>query len=419
MVRGEAGSCLSYPHFQFIAERSRAFASVAGFTNENFNYTNGAEAVQLEAARVSSNFFDVLGIRPALGRAFLSAEGQPGGKLVAVISDQFWRRHFNGYAKVIGRPITLDSKSYTVVGVLPASFQFAAIGTDVEVWTTHLNELNLMTPQQLQSGACYLDAVARLAPGVSTTQAQAEMKIFDQQYRDEYPKLADADPQRPVEVAPLKAKLVGGFRSIFFLLSAAVAVVLLIACANTAGLLLTRALKRRREVAIRVAMGASRKNLITQLLTESVLLGLAGGILGTALSLAVTHLLVNLSARSFPRANELVTSVDWHVLGFASALSIATGILFGFAPSIQFSKTNVSASLREEGRGTAGSRSRNFSRNFLVAGQIALSLVLLVGAGLLIRSFILLEIQPAGFEPGACSRWRSFCLQRDTRNQIR
>ncbi len=198
----DTNGCLSYPHFQLLAERSHAFTGIAGFTNESFNLTNASEAIQLQAARVSSNFFDVLGVNPALGRPFVSAEGKPGAKLVAIVSNRFWRRNFNGSPDVIGQSITLDSRPYTVVGVLPASFQFALLGTDIDVWTTHLNELNLMTPEQIQHGTCYLDAVARLAPGTSLTQAQAEMNVLDQQYLHEYPNLADADATRPVQVAP-------------------------------------------------------------------------------------------------------------------------------------------------------------------------------------------------------------------------
>ena len=411
--RSEGGSgsnggsigCLSLPHFQLIASRNRSFSQIAAFTNENFNFTRGSEAVQLQAARVSSNFFDVLGVRPVLGRSFLSSESKPGGNLAAILSDDFWRTHFHQDPNVIGQSITLDSRSYTIVGVLPPGFHFGLLGTNVQVWAPRFDELNLMTAQQVQIGACYLDAVARLAPGISIAQAQAEMNVLDNAYLRERPTLADADPKRPVEVVPLKARLVSGFRSIFFILSTAVAFVLLIACANVASLLLTRGLKRRREFAIRIAMGARRGQLALQLLTETVLLGIVSGILGLGLSLWGTRLMVNVVAGTFPRMTELAASdgsaisIDWRVLAFALVISALTGLLFGLAPALQFSKPEVGAALREEGRGTAGARSRNVSRHFLVAGQVALSLVLLVGAGLLIRSFIWLETQPPGFEP--------------------
>ncbi len=400
---GATNGCLSYPHFQLLAGRAHAFSALAAFTNETFSFSLAGEATQLQAARVSWNFFDLLGVRPAAGRTFLAGEGKAGGKPVALISDQFWRRRFGGNPDAVGQSISLDSRSHTIIGVLPASFQFGLLGPDIAVWTPRIDELNLATPQQIQGGTCYLNGVARLAPGVSIEQARAEMKVLDRQYVRDFPKMGDADPKRPVDVAPLKTKLVGSFRSVFLMLAAAVALVLLIACANAAGLLLTRALKRRREVAIRMAMGAGRAQLATQFLTESVVLALLAGIAGAVLSLAAAHALVRIAGQSFPQMTNLPMGadgswkVDWSVLAFTFALSITTGVLFGLVPALQFSNANVSASLREEGRGTAGARTRNFSRNFLVAGQIALSLILLVGAGLLIRSFILLETQSPGF----------------------
>ncbi|MBV8551052.1 MAG: ABC transporter permease [Acidobacteriaceae bacterium] len=395
----EGSGCLSYPHFSLVAGRSRGFEDIAGFTSENFNFTTGDEAVQLQAARVSSNFFRVLGINMAMGRGFTSDADKPGGRLVAVLSDAFWRRRLSGNPEIIGKPITLDAKSYTVVGVLPPWFRFASLGNETEVWTTHIDELNLMSPQQIQAGACYLAAVARLAPGSSIGASQAEMDVLNRQYLREYPKLADADPKRPVQVTPLRTKFVNSFRSMFLILSASVGIVLLIACANVAGLLLARGLKRRREIAIRMAMGASRKQVITQLLTESVVLALLSGMLGLALGVAGTHALAHFAAKQIGPASGLETTVDWRIAVFAVGVSIATGLLFGLAPALQFSRADVGAALREEGRGTAGARTKNLSCNLLAGGQIALSLVLLVAAGLLIRSFIRLQRQPPGFEP--------------------
>jgi putative ABC transport system permease protein len=395
---GDTDGCLSYPHFQLIAEGHQAFSSVAAFTNETFSFSDrGGEPMQLQAARVSWNFFDLLGVKPSMGRTFTAEEGKAGAKPVALISYELWHRHFSGRPNVAGQSISLDSTLYTIVGVLPVSFQFGLLGADTDIWTPRIDELNLATSQQIQGGTCYLNGIARLAPDVSIEQARAEMRILDRQYVRDFPKMGDADPKRPVDIVPLKTKLVGNFRTLFLMLAAAVALVLLIACANIAGLLLTRSLKRRREVAIRIALGARRKQLVMQFLTESVLLALLGGTVGVLLALASIRVLIYTAGQSFPAMTELPIGVDSTVLAFAFALSILTGLLFGLLPALHFSNTNVSAALREEGRGTAGARSRNGSRNLLVTGQIALSLILLVGAGLLMRSFILLETESPGF----------------------
>ncbi len=395
---GDTNGCLSYPRFQFLAARVPAFSGMAAFTNETFSVSgSGREPQQIQAARVSWNFFTLLGVSPALGRSFLAAEADPGGKPVVLIGNQFWHRVFGAKPNITGQSMALDSRPYTIVGVLPASFQFGPLGTDIEVWTPRIDELNLVTAQQIQGGTCYLDAVARLASGVALEQARAEIKVLNRQYVRGFPKMGDADPKRPVEVTPLQAKLVGTFRQVLLVLTAAVMLVLLLACANIAGLLLIRALRRRREVAIRAALGAQRSQLLFEFLTESVVLALLGGVAGLLLGLAVTREMLLITAQSLPRLSQLPAALDWRVLAFATVTSLATGVLFGLAPALRISRTNVSSSLREEGRGTAGAHSRDLSRNILVAGQIALSLVLLVGAGLLIRSFVLLETQPAGF----------------------
>ena len=393
----DTNGCLSYPHFQLLAERAHAFSSIAAYTNETFSVSTGGAAVQLQAARISWNFFDVLGVRPAAGRTFYAEESKPAGKPVAMISDRLWRERFNGNPKVAGQPITLDSRLHTIIGVLPPAFQFGLLGRDVDVWTPRIDELNLASPQQIQGGTCYLDGIARLARGVSLDQARSEMKVLDQEYVRRFPKMGDADAKRPVDVQPLKTKLIGNFRSVFLMLTGAVALVLVMACANAAGLLLAHSIKRRREIAIRIAMGAGRARLLIQLLTESLVLAFLGGIAGLVLGFAIDHFLARTAARSFPRVAELTAGMDFNVVAFAFGVSVFSGVLFGLAPALQLSDTNVSASLREEGTGTAGARSRNSFRDFLVAGQVAVSMILLVAAGLLIRSFILLATQSPGF----------------------
>lgn len=394
---GATSGCLSFPHFQLIAGHSRTLSGIAAFTNETFSLLSDGEPFESQAARISWNFFDLLGVQPTIGRTFTMQEGTPGAKPVALISNKLWQQHFNGRSHIVGESIALDSRPYTIIGVVPASFQFGLLGSDIDIWIPRIDELNLASAQQLQGGTCYLDAVGRLAPGVSIAHVQAEMSVLDRQYVRDFPNMGDADPKRPVAVEPLRAKLAGNYQSILALLAAAVALVVFIACANAAGLLLTRALKRRREVAIRIAIGAARGQLIVHFLKESVSLALVGGFAGAALSLAATHFLIGMAGQSLPVIGTAPLGVDWRVLAFAFALSIVTGILCGLVPALEFSNTDVSASLREEGRGTAGARSRNSARNALVIGQIAISTILLVGAGLLVRSFLLLETEPPGF----------------------
>ena len=391
--------CLSYPHFQFLAEHGRVFSGIAAFTNEAFSVSIRGELIEAQAARVSWKFFDLLGVKPAIGRTFMEEEGRAGARSVVLVSNRFWRRRLNGSPNVVGESIALDSRSHTVIGVLPDSLRFGLLGTDVDVWIPRIDELNLASAQQIQGGTCYLDAIARLSPGASIEQARAAMAVLDRQYVHDFPNLGDADPKRPVEVTPLRSKLVANYRSVFAMLSAAVVLVVFIACANAAGLLLMRGLKRRREVAIRIALGAEAGQMVRQFLTESVTLALLGGIAGVSLSFAAIHVISLMPGQSLVRIAELPRGVDLGMFAFALLLSIMTGILCGLAPALQSSKTNVSASLREEGRGTAGARTRNRLRSILVTGQIAISLILLVGAGLLIRSSIALETQSPGFNP--------------------
>ena len=391
--------CLSYPHFTSIQEGNRVFSGLTAYTSETFNLTGRGEAEQISAARVSWNFFDVLGIKMARGRGFLAEEDRPGGKPVVLISDALWSRRFARRAGILGQPIALDSKSYTIVGVLPASFEFGFLGTQVEVWAPQVDQLGLFTPEQARGGVCFLDAVGRIAPGVSTHQAQAQMDVLYGQYMRQFPKLPDASPDNAVELAPLRDQLVGSFRPTLLLLCGAVALVLLIACANVAGLLLARALARKKEFAIRIALGASRTNLILQLLTESLVLSLLSGLAGTLLAIWGIKGVASAAENILPRAGEIKSGMDFSVLCFSLGVSVLAAILFGLTPALQVSRTNVSAALREEGRGSTGTRKRNLLRNALVAGQAGLSVVLLVGAGLLIRSFIRLQTQPPGFEP--------------------
>ena len=386
----------SFPRATFVSEKSRAFSGFAPFTNENFNLTGLGDPEQLSAARVSWNFFDVLGVRPAIGRAFMPAEDRPGAQAVCLISHALWTRAFAARADIAGQNITLDATPYTIVGVLPRGFQFAPLGTGVDLWAPRVFDLNITTPAQIRGGVGFLSAVARLAPGVSAGQAEAEMDILDRQYKRENPRMPDADPAQTMRARDLQEQTVSNVRTAVLILCGAVGLLLLIACANVAALLLSRALARRKEMAIRAALGARRAALIGQLLAESVLLALAGGAFGIALSGWGTHALAELGRGNLPRVEEI--GIDWRVMAFTAALSLVTGVLFGLLPAMQLSRQDLNPVLRAEGRGSAGSRRRNRLRGALVVPQVALSMVLLVGASLLIRSFVRLRNVSAGFD---------------------
>src|ERR1019366_3554657 len=297
---------------------------------------------------------------------------------------------------IAGQNITLDATPYTIVGVLPRGFQFAPLGTGVDLWAPRVFDLNITTPAQIRGGVGFLSAVARLAPGVSAGQAEAEMDILDRQYKRENPRMPDADPAQTMRARDLQEQTVSNVRTAVLILCGAVGLLLLIACANVAALLLSRALARRKEMAIRAALGARRAALIGQLLAESVLLALAGGAFGIALSAWGTHALAALGQGSLPRVEEI--GIDWRVMAFTAALSLITGVLFGLLPAMQLSRQDLNPLLRAEGRGSAGSRPRNRARGALVGAQVALSMVLLVGASLLIRSFVRLRNVSGGFD---------------------
>jgi len=387
---------MSWLRFTTLRDQNRSFSGLAGCTDETFNLSGLGEAEQLASARVTANFFDVLGVRPAIGRTLSPEEDQPGGRNVVLISHSLWMRKFGGAADVAGRHITLDSQDYTVIGVLPRNFGFQLLGTNIDLWAPRVFDLNLVTPQQIQGGTGFLTAVARLRPFVTREQAQAEIKALDRRYQSAYPGRPDVVPTRVLEVGNLQEEFVGKVRPAVLILAAAVGLLLLIACANLASLLLSRALGRGKEMAVRTALGAKRGAIIRQLLVESILLALAGGALGILLGRWGTALLLRLAQNDLVAGSQ--AAMDFRVLAFTAAISLASGVLFGLMPALQVSRPDLNALLREEGRGTAGG-GRHRARSLLVLGQVALSMILLIGAGLLIRSFIRLETAPLGFNP--------------------
>jgi predicted permease len=381
--------------YELLRDANRSFESVGVWTNDNLNLTGGGEPVQAQIARVSPNLLAMLGVQPQLGRSFTEEEGRPEGKLVVMLSDALWRGRFHADPSIVGQTVTLDSIPQTVVGVLPAKVQFPFM-TASDLWTPRYFEYSLMTPQRLRSGVGYLSLLARLRPEVTLPQANAELELLNQRYRNQNPTAPDADPEVIMTAAPLRDLVVGNVRSKVLVLSAAVAVVLLIACANVASLLLSRALARRKEIAVRIALGASRSVIIRQVLVESMLLALSAGVLGVGLSWIATRALIAWGSTQLPAGVPI--ALDLRVLVFTLGISVLAGILFGIVPAWQLARSSPNAELRDEGRGASAGHSRSRLKNLLVVSQVAMSLLLLVGAGLLLRSFVrLLSVDP-GFD---------------------
>ena len=381
--------------YELVRDRNKSLQSVAVWANDSFNLTGHGEPLQVPVARVSSNFFSLLGVQPQLGRSFTEDEGRPEGKPVVMLSDSLWRTRFNGDPSVIGQTITLDTTPHTIVGVLPADVQFPFVG-EADIWSPRYFEFTLMSTERLRMGVGYLGMLARLQPGTTLAGADAELAVLNRQYREQNPAAPDADPAIVMTATALRDLVVADVRGKVLMLSAAVAVVLLIACANVTSLLLSRGLARRREIAIRTALGASRSVVVQQLVTESMLVAVAAGVLGTGLSWVATRALVAWGAGQLPQG--IPVRVDLRVLLFTVVLSLVTGVIFGIFPALQLSRVDLQATLRDEGRGSSSGRGRVQMKNLLVVGQVALSLLLLIGAGLLLRSFArLLRVDP-GFD---------------------
>ena len=387
---------LSVPRFEQVEQRNRSFGAVAAFTPEVFNLTGRGDPEQIPSARVSWKFFDVLGVSPARGRGFRAEEDKPGGELVVMISDALWQRRFARDPDVIGRVVTLDSRDYTIIGVLPPDFRFAFFGPTMDIVAPRVFDLNSLNPGMVQAGVGFLNLVARLNPGVTVAAAQADLDRLSAQYRAENPKMPDSDPGLVVHAGNLQDEMVSSVRTAVLVLFGGVSLVLLIACANVASLLLSRALRRKREIAVRMAVGATRGGLVRQLLTESLILALLGGVLGALLSWWGTQALASLAQGTLPRAAEI--RMDGGVLVFTLAISVFAGFVFGLMPALQASRPDLNMVLRTQGRGSTSGRRHNALRNLLVVSQVGLSTVLLIGAGLLLRNFVQLSAGSPGFD---------------------
>ncbi|MDQ3805913.1 MAG: ABC transporter permease [Acidobacteriota bacterium] len=380
-------SSVSYPNFADWREQNRVFEQLAASRVTSFNLTGAGEAERLQGRMVTANFFHTLGVAPAAGRDFAPEEDRPGGEAVAVLSHGFWQRRFGGDPSVVGRRLLLNGQSHTVIGVAPAGFEYYSpvdLFVPLGSWTH---------PAMSERGSHpSIYAVGRLKQGVTLEQARAEMGAIMERLGAEYPL---TNQGHGVTLVPVYENVVGDVRPPLMILLGAVAFVLLIACANVANLLLARASARRKELAVRIALGATRGRIVRQLLSESVLLALLGGALGLLLALWGTDLLTSMIPEGIPRLQE--TSVNGRVLGFTLLVSLLTGIAFGSVPALQASKPDLNDTLKEGGRGSTGRRSR--ARSAFVVAEVALALVLLVGAGLMIKSFAEVRRVEAGFNP--------------------
>ena len=379
----------SVPDLDDIKAQSESFDALGGVVVQALAYTGESEPVQVQAALCNADLFAALGTPPLLGRTISPAEDVAGGDRVVVLTYAFWQQHFAGDAKVLGKSMPLSGNSYSVIGVMPAAFRMPR--EQVDLWAA----VRVANPVAAQfRGVHFLRTYLRLKPGVTQPAAQAEMRTIDQRLAERYP---DENKDRHRALIPLQEGLVGEVRPALLILFSAVGLVLLIACANFANLLLARAVSREREMVIRAALGAGRSRLIRQMLVESLLLAITGGALAVALAIWGVDLLVSLKPANLPRLP--VIAIDENVLIFTFLLSLVTGLIFGLIPAWSAANANVSEALKEGGRSATPGLSRQSLRSALVVAEVALALVLLICAGLLIRSFAMLRAVDPGFQP--------------------
>jgi len=367
-------------------EQNQVFEDMAAMADQSFNLTGVGEPERIDGKRVNANLFELLGVAPQHGRALAADEDRPGANKVVLLSHALWQRRFGSDAGIVGQTLTLNGEAHTVVGVMPADFQFP--DRQAELWVP----IAFTQQEATNRGRHYLQVVARLKPGVTLEGAQAEMSTIAARLQQQHP---EQNVDLGASVQSLHEHLVGDIRPALLLLLGAVGFVLLIACANVANLLLARAAGRQKEIALRTALGASRLRLVRQFLTESVLLAALGGVVGLLLSVWGVSLLKSFIPENISQVKSI--AVDARVLGFTVLVTLLTGLVFGLAPAFQASRFNLNETLKEGGRDAAAARGGNLIRGLLVIAEVAVSLVLLVGAGLLINSFLRLRNVDPGF----------------------
>lgn len=389
--RGLEQANLSWPRYTAFRDQQKSFTDLAAQSFTGFTLTGNGDAEQVQGARVTQRFFATLGIQPLIGRTFTAEEDLPGGPGVVLLSHSFWQRRFGGRASIVGESIVLNGRPQTVIGILPPTLGFPFV--QQQVWAPRPFEQEGITPDLVERGTGFLFVYGRLIPGASRLQAEEQLKVISHRYGVASPEKVDANAG--LSVVSFQEDLVGGQRPMFFTLLAAVSCVLLVACANVGNLLLARFTARRKEIAIRTALGAGRGRIVRQFLVESVLTAAIAGLIGVLLSLWGLSALARIGENFIPRANEL--SLDRNVLAFAVVLSLLTGVVLGIVPAWRASHTDPNESLKDSSRGSTGGRHAGRLRSGLLVAEISLSLVLLVGAALLVQSFRRLQHVDPGF----------------------
>jgi putative ABC transport system permease protein len=384
-VQGSEPDIFSPANYLDVAAQNKSFSSTAAVAYFGFDLTGKGEPVAITAAKVSHGFFDVVGVQPVLGRSFTAQEDSKGNNLVVILGHSLWKRQFGGDPQILNKVISLDGSPFTVLGVMPEGFEFPP---EVEIWAP----IAFTENQKNLRGAIYVDVIARLKNGISHKQAQAEMDTLAARLAKDYP---EYNSNTAIRLIPLQDQMVGESRTALLVLTGAVIFVLLVACANLANLLITRMSGRGREFAVRIALGASPRRLLRQMLTESILLSMIGGAIGILFSLWGIPAVLSLTPEDLPRVNEV--RLDSAVLFFAIGISVVTGILFGIAPALNSSHPDLNHELKEGTAGAGTGTHRMRLRNSLIVAEIATVLILLVGAGLMIRSFDRLRSVDPGF----------------------
>jgi len=376
---------ISYPNYLDWRAQMQTFEKIGVCNPGSYNFTGGGEAERIITSQCSADLFAALRVKPLHGRLYTDEEDKPGGRAVVVLSYALWQRRFGGQTSILNQPITLNGKSYDVIGIMPQSYAYPR---RAEMWVP-VGQLSDQPSYQERGNHPGLYGVGRLKAGVTFEQAEADMNTIAKNLEKQYP---DSNSGTSPRLRPMLEVFVGDVRRGLWVIFGAVGFVLLIACANIANLLLARATARKKEMAIRTAVGASRWRLARQLLTESILLSLVGGAIGLALARWGVDLILYISPDAIPRSREI--GLDWTVLAFTAGISVLTGLVFGLLPAVQAGDVDVHETLKESGRGTS---SRHWLRSSLVVGEVAATLVLLIGAGLLIRSFYRLQQVNPGF----------------------
>ena len=377
----------SYANFADWRSQSRIFEDMAAFTEMGADVTGVKEPYEVFGWRVGSRLFSILGVAPAIGRTFTDQEEELGHSRVAVLSDGFWRKRFGADPKAIGKTLLMDGDPYVIVGVMPPSFQFPDKRT--EIWTP----LATSNAMKANRGGFWLRVLGKMKPGATIEQARAEMTLIGTNLERQYP---NTNSGSGVRVVPMLSQVVGNLRTGLLVLFAAVGFVLLIACANVANLSLARGARREREIAVRSALGAGRARLIRQLLTESFVLSVPAGAAGLLVAYWSLDALIALAPADMPRLSEI--AIDGRVLWFTLGMSLVSALFFGLVPALRISRNDWNDALREGGRSVAGGLRASFARSSLLVAEVALSMVLLAGAGLMVRSLIHLRALNPGFD---------------------